>query len=151
MTIFSQQTTFSSNGNDDLRSQVLKIGTDRNFFETLFGAGIGTTPNFLSLKTNGEIVFGSFHNFFGTILFERGVIILIFVILFFINIFFKLLNEKDNRLDMFLKYMIFIIFISTTGAELFVNSRDFNIDMIMCLLFFELAVNLKEDHKIKIA
>ena len=140
---FSHNDIFSSGENDDLRSQILGIGFDRNFFETLFGTGIGTSQFFLSLKTHGEIAFGSFHNFFGTILFERGIIILILVVAFFINISLKISLERENKFDLFLKFIIFIIFISTTGAELFVNSRDFNIDMIICLLFFELSLNFK--------
>jgi O-antigen ligase len=143
MTISAYQAIFSSNENENLRSTILQIGFERNFSETLFGTGIGTTPLFLSLKTNGEIALGSFHNFFGTILFERGIIILILVVAFFINILFKIFLEREKKLDMFLKYAIFIIFITTTGAELFVNSRDFNIDMIVCLLFFELSLDPK--------
>jgi hypothetical protein len=143
MTNSAHQAIFYSNENDNLRSTILEIGFERNFFETFFGTGIGTTPLFLSLKTHGEIALGSFHNFFGTILFERGIIILILAVAFFINILFKIFLEREKKLDMFLKYAIFIIFITTTGAELFVNSRDFNVDMIVCLLFFELSLDPK--------
>lgn len=139
-TIFSENSIFSSDSNDNLRLSLLQIGQQRNLISYIFGIGIGATPYFLGDITNGEIVFGSFHNFFGTIFFERGIFIFFLVFLFFIYILYKILQVNGAKGGLILKYMMFIIFISTTGAELFVNSRDFNIDMILCLLLVDLVL-----------
>jgi hypothetical protein len=106
-----------------------------NFIYILFGSGIGTSQFVLSYFTSGELQFGSFHNIFGTVLVERGLFVLIFLVYFLFYIARKILfNSKA-----ILFFMLFILLSISTGVELFVNARDLNFDVtIILFLYFSL-------------
>lgn len=137
---FKISNIFNQENGDDVRGVIRDIGFQRNVFEFVIGTGIGTTVEYLFQNSNGLYRFSSFHNFFLTILFERGIFSFFLVIMYFMWLIFNFLRLHLLRSNIFFTFLLFIFFIISTGAELFLNSRDFNIDMVLCLLFFEVVL-----------
>ncbi len=103
-----------------------------NLVNLLFGYGIGTSQYILSLFTNGELHFGSFHNLIGTVIAERGIFVGVVFVIYIFYIWKYFFFKKKS----FFFFSLFLFFSLTTGVELLVNSRDLNFDITILLLLF---------------
>lgn len=138
--------TFLDSYNYDSRSFFYTILNDRGFLEILVGSGIGSSKVVINEFSNGNFAFGSFHNLFLTVLVERGLLFLsLFTILFLGTLLKMLIIIKKNRYILFMFSFALILFSITTGFELFVNSRDFNIDFIILFFLLVILINSKKN------
>ena len=132
--------------NYDSRSFFYTILNDRSFLEILVGSGIGSSKLVISEFSNGNFAFGSFHNLFLTILVERGLLFLSFFTILLLGTLSKMLVIiKKNRYILFMLSFALILFAITTGFELFVNSRDFNVDFILLFFLLVYLINLRKN------
>jgi hypothetical protein len=114
----------------------------RNVIDIIFGSGIGTSTYIINEGSKGKFGFGSFHNLFLTIFMERGLLFLTFFTGLFLSRISKMIRViKEHRYRLFLYALALLLFATSTGFELFVNSRDFNVDFIILLFTFIYLIN----------
>jgi hypothetical protein len=135
-----------SSYNYDSRSFFYTILNDRSFLDILVGSGIGSSKLVINEFSNGNFAFGSFHNLFLTILVERGLLFLSFFTILLLGTLSKMLIIiKKNRYILFMSSFALMLFAVTTGFELFVNSRDFNVDFILLFFLLVYLINLRKN------
>lgn len=115
------------------RFELWNIGFQLFMERPTFGHGLGMTPFLLGEATAYEANFGGMHSFLITVLVERGIIGLLLVGLVIGRIFWLLAFRQELRgVRMLVGFCvsIFILFASSTGVELFLNSsRSMNVHL----------------------
>tara|TARA_B100000963_G_scaffold359796_1_gene388230 strand:+ start:13078 stop:14283 length:1206 start_codon:yes stop_codon:yes gene_type:complete len=120
--------------------------TELSFYDIFFGTGIGTSKFVIEQLSLGEFSFGSFHNMFLTLIIERGILFFTFFTTLLIwSILKMLLIIRRNKFQLFIYSFALLLFSVTTGFELFVNSRDFNIDFILLFFLLIYLINSKKN------
>lgn len=134
--IFSNYTSefvaFSLEDNlDNDRFKIIKYILDRPISEMLFGSGLGSTRGFLNYISNGQYQYSSLHNLFVTSFLERGLLPTSLLLAMFLVFF---LSTPANLHGLF-KFFLLVFFAVTTGVELFMDGKLFDLNFTLLLVF----------------
>lgn len=121
---------FEDNLEND-RFNIIKFIFDRPIFEIVFGSGLGSTKDFLSYISHGQYQYSSLHNLFSTSFLERG----LFPTSLLLAMFLKLFSITATNVHGLFKFILLVFFAITTGVELFVDSKLFDLNFTLLLVF----------------
>lgn len=134
--IYSNETSdfveysFDDNLEND-RFMIIKYIFDRPISEIVLGSGLGSTKDFLSYRSSGQYQYSSLHNLFSTSFLERGLLPTFLLLAMFLKLF---LSTATNLHGLF-KFILLVFFAVTTGVELFVDSKLFDLNFTLLLVF----------------
>lgn len=116
----------------------------------VWGHGIGSTPYLFREASNGELSYSGMHNLILTVLAERGVFGLFAVVLLLGRVLVLVIRgrrvSRSYRFGIY-AFGVFLLFASTTGVELFLNStRAMNASVTVYLFAYIAFLEARNAH-----